>query len=102
MTTLKQIADKLNNDLETSFPRDVLDIDIGDYTFTQVKPIDDEGFVYLYTNPNNPNVKLLYNEDRQSFVRYILNDDGMVDMKSWRMGKTFEKRKAVGELSNIF
>ena len=101
MTTVKEI-DKLNEDLETYFPPNLMDIDIGDYTFTEVRQLDQEGFLYLYSNPEEPNVKLLFNEDRMAIIRYILRDDEMVETTSWRMGKTFHKKFSKEELNHIF
>ncbi len=66
-----------------------MDINIGNYTFTEVKQLDLKGFLYLYSNPKEPDVKLLFNEDRIDIIRYILQDDGMVDTTGWRMGKKF-------------
>ena len=101
MTTIKEI-DKLNKDLKRDFPRNLMDIDIGDYTFTEVKQLDSEGFLYLYSNPEEPDVKLLFNEDRMAVIRYILQDEGMVDATSWRMGKKFNRKFSKEELKHIF
>ncbi len=101
MTTLKEISDKLNNQIPTDFPKNDMDLDIGNYTFNSVENIDEDGFVYLYSS-NNPNVKLLYNEDRDSIIRYVLDDNNMVKMDVWRRGKTLSKEKPLEEVHNIF
>ena len=53
MTTLKDISENLNIDPEYDFPPNMMDIDIGDYTFTDVKQHDPDGFIYLYSNKDN-------------------------------------------------
>ncbi len=103
MTTLKQISDKLNGKLQTDFFKNMMDIDIGDHTFDNVKQHDKEGFLYLYTSKKEPNVKLLFNEDRAAAILYELQDDGeKVKTTSWRMGKKFTKTFNKDELNNIF
>lgn len=90
LTTLKDISDKLNISQEYDFPRNMMDLDIGDYTFTDVKQHDPDGFLYLYSNKDNPRVKLLFNEDRMAVVLYELQDDDVsVNATSWRLGKKF-------------
>jgi len=92
MTTLQQISDKLNDQIPSGFSRDMMDIDIGDYEFDKVKQFDKEGFVYLYSG-KDPNVRLIFNEDRMAVVLYIKNGD-KVEATSWRLGlihnRTFE------------
>lgn len=92
MTTLREISEKLNKDKDWDFFPNMMDIDIGDYTFTDVKQYDNEGFVFLYSNKNNPKVKLFFNEDRQAVELSILEDDGMVKATTWRLGKKFTKK----------
>ncbi|MBE6486922.1 MAG: hypothetical protein E7Z85_08800 [Methanosphaera stadtmanae] len=99
MTTLKEISENLKIDQEYDFPRNMMDIDIGDYTFTDVKQHDSEGFLYLYTNKDNPRVKLLFNEDRMAVVLYELEDDDItVKATSWRLGKIFTRTFKKDEL----
>lgn len=103
MTTLKEISHKLNIDKEYDFPPNMMEIDIGDYTFTDVKQYDKDGFLYLYSNKDNPKVKLLFNEDRMAVVLYELQDDEVtVKATSWRLGKIFNKTFKKEELYNIF
>lgn len=99
MTTLKEISNKLNIPQEYDFPPNMMELDIGDYTFTDVKQHDKDGFLYLYSNKNNPKVKLLFNEDRMAVVLYELQDDNEnVKVTSWRMGKKFQKTFKKSEL----
>ena len=103
MTTLKEISENLNIDKEYDFPPNMMDIDIGDYTFTDVKQYDKDGFVYLYSNKDNPRVKLIFNEDRMAVVLYELQDDNnTVKATSWRLGKIFINTFKKDELYNIF
>ena len=103
MTTLKDISENLNKDPEYDFPPNMMDIDIGDYTFTDVKQYDPDGFLYLYSNKDNPKVKLLFNEDRMAVVLYELQDDEVtVKATSWRLGKIFTKTFKKDELYHIF
>ena len=103
MTTLSEISKKLNRDLQTEFPTDLMDTDIGNYTFDNVKQIDEDGFVYLYSNKNNPQVKMIFNEDRMAIVLYELQDDGKtVNTTTWRSGKKISKKFTKDELKNIF
>lgn len=103
MTTLKEISDKLNIPQEYDFPPNMMDLDIGDYTFTDVKQHDPDGFLYLYSDKDNPRVKLLFNEDRMAVVLYELQDDDVtVKTTSWRMGRKFVGTFTKDELYHIF
>ena len=102
MTTLKEISNKLNIPQEYDFFPNMMNIDIGNHTFTDVKQHDDEGFLYLYSNKNNPKAKLLFNEDRQAVILYELLDNNKVKATTWRMGKKFEKNFDKSELNDIF
>ncbi len=83
MTTLRELS-KLKNDDSWNFPVDLLDIDIGDYSFTEVK--ETHLFIYLFTNKNEPNIALKYNDDRNCVLLYVLNDDDTVNVTSWFSG----------------
>ena len=103
MTTLREISKSLNTPEETDFFEEMMDIDIGDYTFTDRKQYDDEGYLYLYSNKNNPNVKLLFNEERASVILYELQDDNeTVNSTVWRYDKKFTKKYNKNELKGIF
>ena len=97
MVTLKEISDKLNGNLETAFPTNVYDIDVGDYNFVSVKPIDEAMFLYLY-GTDDPNVKLLFNEDRMAFILYIRDGD-KVNATVWRMGTINDKTMNLDEIN---
>ena len=83
MTTLRELS-KLKNDDSWNFPVDLLDIDIGDYSFTEVK--ETHLFIYLFTNKDEPNIALRYNDDRNCVLLYVLNDDDTVNVTSWVTG----------------
>lgn len=103
MTTLKEISEKLNVPEENDFFLNMMDIDIGNHTFTDMKQHDEEGFLYLYSNKNDPKVKLLFNEDRAAVILYELQDDNeTVKTTTWRMGKKFQKNFKKDDLNNIF
>ena len=97
MVTLKEISDKLNGNLKTSFPTNVYDIDVGDYNFISVKPIDKEMFLYLYET-DDPNVKLLFNEDRMAFILYIRDGD-KVKATNWRLGTKTNRTMDLNEIN---
>lgn len=97
MVTLKEISDKFNGDLPTAFPTNVYDIDVGDYNFTSVKPIDEAMFLYLYST-DDPNVKLLFNEDRMAFILYEREGD-KVKATNWRMGKKTKRTMDFDEIN---
>ena len=103
MTTLREISESLNTPEETDFFEGMMDIDIGNYTFTDRKQYDDEGYLYLYSNKNNPKVKLLFNEERSSVILYELQDDNeTVNSTVWRYDKKFTKKYNKSELKGIF
>ncbi len=103
MTTLREISESLNTPEETDFFEEMMDIDIGNYTFTDRKQYDDEGYLYLYSNKNNPTVKLLFNEERSSVILYELQDDNeTVNSTVWRYDKKFTKKYNKSELKGIF
>ena len=103
MTTLREISESLNTPEETDFFEEMMDIDIGNYTFTDRKQYDDEGYLYLYSNKNNPNVELLFNEGRSSVILYELQDDNeTVNTTVWRYDKKFTKKYNKSELKGIF
>ena len=103
MTTLREISESLNIPEETDFFEEMMDIDIGNYTFTDRKQYDDEGYLYLYSNKNNPNVKLLFNEERSSVILYELQEDNeTVNSTVWRYDKKFTKKYNKSELKGIF
>ena len=97
MVTLREISDKLNGDLETAFPPNVYDIDVGDYNFISVKAIDEEMFLYLYET-DDPNVKLLFNEDRMAFILYVREGD-KVKATNWRMGTKNNRTIDIDEIN---
>lgn len=97
MVTLKEISDKLNGDLETAFQPNVYDIDVGDYNFISVKPIDEAMFLYIYET-DDPNVKLLFNEDRMAFILYIRDGD-KVKATIWRMGTKNNRTIDIDEIN---
>lgn len=83
MTTLEEIS-KLNYDDSWNFSLDMLNIDIGNYTFTDV--VETHPFIYLYTNKEKPNIALRYNQDRNCVLLYVLNEDNTVKVTSWCSG----------------
>ncbi len=101
MTTLQQISDKLNNQIPSEFSGDMMSIDIGNYEFDNVKQFDNEGFLYLYTG-KDPNVRLMFNEDRMAVILYIKNGDE-VKATSWRLGQKHNRTFDLDDLdSGIF
>ena len=98
MTTLQQISDKLNDKIPSNFSKSMMDIDIGDYDFDQVKQFDDEGFLYLYSG-KDPNVRLMFNEDRMAAILYIKKVDN-VEATSWRLGQKHNRTFKLEELSS--
>ena len=74
-----------------------LDLDIGDYTFTDMNKPDP--FVGDFTNKSNPDILFRIHEDRMSFILYKKLDDGRVDVTTWRLGEKFHK---IFEDSTIF
>lgn len=87
MTTVNEIYDQFNvpNDQRIG-PKD---LDIGDYTFTDMNKPDP--FVWDFKSESNPNIKFRIHEDRMSFILYKKLEDGRVDVTSWRLGKKLHK-----------
>lgn len=78
MTTLKQIFDKLNIPQKQRVgPQN---LDIGDYTFTDVDHSYD--FVWDFINKNNPHIVLRIHEDRGMVILYKEEGD-KVEATTW-------------------
>ena len=95
MTTVNEIYDQFN--IPSDQRMRPVDIDIGDYTFTDLNKPDP--FVWDFTNKSNPNIIFRVHEDRLSFILYKKLDDGRVDVTTWRLGKKLHK---IFENSQIF
>lgn len=87
MTTVNEIYDQFN--IPSDQRMGPVDLDIGDYTFTDMNKPDP--FVWDFRNKNNPNVLFRVHEDRMSFILYKKLDDGRVDVTTWRLGKKMHK-----------
>ena len=85
MTTFGEINKKLSEKLYVHYDY-LADIDIGDYKFTNVYKIDE--FIYKYINEKNPNVILIFNDDRQAIQLYELIGNE-VKITVWRRGKNY-------------
>lgn len=68
-----------------------------------MKQYDDEGYLFLYSNKNNPNINLLFNEERSSVMLLELqHDDEIVNSTVWRYDDIFTKKFNKNELEGIF
>ena len=87
MTTVKEIYNQFNvPDDQRMYP---LDLDIGDYTFTDINKPDP--FVWDFTNKTNPDILFRIQEEKMFFRLYKKLDDGRVDVTTWRLGKKMHK-----------
>lgn len=98
MTTFGEINKKLSERLYLHYDY-LADVDIGDYTFTNVEKIGE--FIYKYTNEKNPNTVLIFNDDRQAIQLYELIGD-KVKITVWRRGKNYAKTFPKKEIGNLF
>ena len=87
MTTINEIYTQFNIPSEQRLGP--TDLDIGDYTFTDM--IKQDRFVWDFKNKSNPNILFRIHEDRMSFTLYKKLDDGRVDVTTWRLGEKFHK-----------
>lgn len=79
MTTVREVFDQF--DVPERYTDIIEDIDIGDYTFTDVKDNFD-GFYTEFTSSENPNVILRMVHDRAIVTLFKIIDEEYVDVTS--------------------
>ncbi len=90
MTTVKEVCDQFKIPERDRYSDLVENINIGDYTFTDMND-DMDLRVTDFTNKNNPNIILRINHDRAVVTLFKILNDTDVDVTSWRYGDKVNK-----------
>jgi len=88
MVKVKEILDQFKIPVEERYSDEMENVDIGNYTFTDMVE-KDMGYIREFTSKDDPNTVLRLNDDRMNVLLLEIQDDDNVQATSWRMGKKF-------------